>query len=155
MVWSHNDNWMVTGDHAGYVKYWQSNMNNVKMFQAHKEALRGIRYTKAPLLSPLHRNCPFSLYIILLYSIIKFQFLINLLKNANNKKLRLLSNNISEISALSTPIIYFKLGGAYFCTIFVRCFFILRNDRCGLLYITLTIKLHFSNHPNWNIFQVS
>ena len=44
MVWSHNDNWMVTGDHAGYVKYWQSNMNNVKMFQAHKEALRGIRY---------------------------------------------------------------------------------------------------------------
>lgn len=35
---------MVTGDHAGYVKYWQSNMNNVKMFQAHKEALRGIRY---------------------------------------------------------------------------------------------------------------
>jgi len=33
MVWSHNDIWMVTGDHAGYVKYWQSNMNNVKMFQ--------------------------------------------------------------------------------------------------------------------------
>jgi hypothetical protein len=44
MVWSHNDNWMVTGDHGGYVKYWQSNMNNVKMFQAHKEPIRGIRY---------------------------------------------------------------------------------------------------------------
>lgn len=44
MVWSHNDNWMVTGDHAGYVKYWQSNMNNVRMFQAHKEPVRGIRY---------------------------------------------------------------------------------------------------------------
>jgi len=44
MVWSHNDVWMVTGDHAGYVKYWQSNMNNVKMFQAHKEAIRGLRY---------------------------------------------------------------------------------------------------------------
>lgn len=44
MVWSHNDSWMVTGDHAGFVKYWQSNMNNVKVFQAHKEALRGIRY---------------------------------------------------------------------------------------------------------------
>nr|CAD7400492.1 unnamed protein product [Timema poppensis] len=43
MVWSHNDMWMVTGDHAGYVKYWQSNMNNVKMFQAHKEAIRGLR----------------------------------------------------------------------------------------------------------------
>lgn len=35
---------MVTGDHAGYVKYWQSNMNNVRMFQAHKEPVRGIRY---------------------------------------------------------------------------------------------------------------
>jgi len=33
MIWSHNDIWMVTGDHAGYVKYWQSNMNNVKMYQ--------------------------------------------------------------------------------------------------------------------------
>uniref|UniRef100_A0A1B6C005 Uncharacterized protein n=1 Tax=Clastoptera arizonana TaxID=38151 RepID=A0A1B6C005_9HEMI len=43
MVWSHNDVWMVTADHAGYVKYWQSNMNNVKMFLAHKEAIRGIR----------------------------------------------------------------------------------------------------------------
>ncbi|KAH9376448.1 hypothetical protein HPB48_000103 [Haemaphysalis longicornis] len=43
MVWSHNDTWMVTGDHSGYVKYWQSNMNNVKMFQGHKEAIRGIR----------------------------------------------------------------------------------------------------------------
>ncbi|CAG9767546.1 unnamed protein product [Ceutorhynchus assimilis] len=45
MVWSHNDSWMVTGDHAGYVKYWQSNMNNVKVFQAHKEALRGISFS--------------------------------------------------------------------------------------------------------------
>uniref|UniRef100_A0A1I8Q2Z6 Uncharacterized protein n=1 Tax=Stomoxys calcitrans TaxID=35570 RepID=A0A1I8Q2Z6_STOCA len=45
MVWSHNDSWMVTGDHAGYVKYWQSNMNNVKMFQAHKEAIRGISFS--------------------------------------------------------------------------------------------------------------
>lgn len=43
MIWSHNDNWMVTGDHNGYVKYWQSNMNNVKQFQAHKEPIRGLR----------------------------------------------------------------------------------------------------------------
>lgn len=49
MVWSHNDSWMVTGDHAGFVKYWQSNMNNVKMFQAHKEPIRGIRYRKTSL----------------------------------------------------------------------------------------------------------
>ncbi|CAA9998052.1 unnamed protein product [Nesidiocoris tenuis] len=43
MVWSHNEMWMVTADHAGFVKYWQSNMNNVKMFMAHQEAIRGIR----------------------------------------------------------------------------------------------------------------
>lgn len=43
---------MVTGDHAGYVKYWQSNMNNVKMFQAHKEAIRGLRYT-------IHHTSPY------------------------------------------------------------------------------------------------
>ncbi len=43
MVWSHNDHWMMTGDHAGFVKYWQSNMNNVKMYQAHKDPIRGLR----------------------------------------------------------------------------------------------------------------
>lgn len=59
MVWSHNDSWMVTGDHAGYVKYWQSNMNNVKMFQAHKEALRGIRYLQlqSVIISILYLMC--------------------------------------------------------------------------------------------------
>ncbi len=35
---------MVTADQTGYVKYWQSNMNNVKMFQAHKEPVRAIRW---------------------------------------------------------------------------------------------------------------
>lgn len=45
MVWSHNDVWMVTADHTGYVKYWQSNMNNVKMFLAHKEPIRGISFS--------------------------------------------------------------------------------------------------------------
>lgn len=67
MVWSHNDTWMVTGDHSGYVKYWQSNMNNVKMFQGHKEAIRGIRWerpgTSSPFsLSPLSaQSTPFPL----------------------------------------------------------------------------------------------
>lgn len=44
MVWSHNDQWMVTGDTSGYIKYWQSNMNNVKYFQAHQDPVRGLRY---------------------------------------------------------------------------------------------------------------
>ncbi|XP_064611649.1 pre-mRNA 3' end processing protein WDR33-like [Liolophura sinensis] len=44
MQWSHNDMWMVTADHAGFIKYWQTNMNNVKMYQGHKEAVRGISF---------------------------------------------------------------------------------------------------------------
>lgn len=44
MNWSRNDSWMVTADHKGYVKYWQSNMNNVKMFEAHKEPVRALRW---------------------------------------------------------------------------------------------------------------
>ena len=43
MVWSHNDMWMLTADHAGFLKYWQSNMNNVKVYQAHKDPVRGLR----------------------------------------------------------------------------------------------------------------
>lgn len=43
MVWSNNEQWMLTGDHSGFIKYWQSNMNNVKMYQGHREAVRGIR----------------------------------------------------------------------------------------------------------------
>jgi hypothetical protein len=46
MIWSHNEQWMLTGDDKGYVKYWQANMNNVKMFQGHLEAIRGLRYRK-------------------------------------------------------------------------------------------------------------
>lgn len=54
MTWSHNDMWMLTADHGGYVKYWQSNMNNVKMFQAHKEAIREARFIP---------NLPFSVVL--------------------------------------------------------------------------------------------
>ncbi|KAB5572997.1 hypothetical protein DKX38_000191 [Salix brachista] len=44
MVWSHNDNWMVSGDDGGAIKYWQSNMNNVKANKsAHKESVQGVR----------------------------------------------------------------------------------------------------------------
>ncbi|XP_033642589.1 pre-mRNA 3' end processing protein WDR33-like [Asterias rubens] len=46
MTWSHNDLWLMTADHLGYVKYWQSNMNNVKMYQAHKDQpIRGVSFS--------------------------------------------------------------------------------------------------------------
>ncbi|RKP26660.1 WD40-repeat-containing domain protein [Syncephalis pseudoplumigaleata] len=45
MEWTHNDQWMVTADHSGIVKYWQANMNNLKIIQAHKEPVRGIAFS--------------------------------------------------------------------------------------------------------------
>lgn len=45
MRWSHNDLWLASGDHDGFVKYWQPNMNNVHMFHAHKyEPVRSISF---------------------------------------------------------------------------------------------------------------
>ncbi|KAF8938117.1 hypothetical protein BGZ58_001564 [Dissophora ornata] len=44
MKWSHNDDWMVTADHNGFIKYWQSNMNPLKVFQGHKEAIRDLSF---------------------------------------------------------------------------------------------------------------
>ena len=46
MIWSNNEHWMLTGDHNGFVKYWQSNMNNVKVYQAHNDPVRGLTYVK-------------------------------------------------------------------------------------------------------------
>ncbi|OMJ23476.1 pre-mRNA 3' end processing protein WDR33 [Smittium culicis] len=42
MEWSHDSQWLVSGDQGGVIKYWQPNMNNVKIIQAHKEAIRDI-----------------------------------------------------------------------------------------------------------------
>lgn len=44
MEWSHNDMWLLSGDHNGVIKYWQSNMNNVKMIQAHTDPIRGVSF---------------------------------------------------------------------------------------------------------------
>ena len=44
MLWSRNENWMLSADQSGYIKYWQSNMNNVKMFEAHKDPVRSISF---------------------------------------------------------------------------------------------------------------
>lgn len=45
MKWSHNDMWMISGDDAGVIKYWQSNMNNLKILQAHKETVRDLTFS--------------------------------------------------------------------------------------------------------------
>ncbi|KAI1718374.1 WD domain, g-beta repeat domain-containing protein [Ditylenchus destructor] len=45
LKWSHNDQWLASADHDGFVKYWQPNMNSVHMFQAHKdEPIRSLSF---------------------------------------------------------------------------------------------------------------
>uniref|UniRef100_A0A914Z748 Uncharacterized protein n=1 Tax=Panagrolaimus superbus TaxID=310955 RepID=A0A914Z748_9BILA len=44
--WSSDANFMASADHNGFVKYWQPNMNNVNMFQAHKDdPVRGLTFS--------------------------------------------------------------------------------------------------------------
>ncbi|PVU94222.1 hypothetical protein BB561_002723 [Smittium simulii] len=45
MEWSHDSQWLISGDQGGVVKYWQPNMNNVKIIQAHKEAIRDLSFS--------------------------------------------------------------------------------------------------------------
>ncbi len=45
IVWSHDENWMLSGDQKGVVKYWQSNMNNLKAFRAHDENVRDLSFS--------------------------------------------------------------------------------------------------------------
>lgn len=47
MLWSYDNAWLLSADELGYVKYWQSNMMNVKAFQAHTDAVCGLTF--APL----------------------------------------------------------------------------------------------------------
>lgn len=45
MKWSHDDLWMLTTDHNGFVKYWQANMNNVITFRAHEDPCRCLAFS--------------------------------------------------------------------------------------------------------------
>jgi len=40
--YTHTDDWLLSADQTGVVKYWQTNFNNVKEIQAHPEAVRGL-----------------------------------------------------------------------------------------------------------------
>ena len=44
MKWSHNDTWMISGEDSGTIKYWQSNMNNLKALKAHNESVRDVTF---------------------------------------------------------------------------------------------------------------
>ena len=45
MVWSHGGSVMLSADEGGVVKYWQSSLNNLKAFKAHKEPIRDLSFS--------------------------------------------------------------------------------------------------------------
>lgn len=45
MSWSHNGNFLVTGDHSGVIKVWQPSMNNLKILHGHKEPVRQVTFS--------------------------------------------------------------------------------------------------------------
>ena len=94
MIWSRNEQWMLTGDDKGYVKYWQANMNNVKMFQGHIESIRGLRYKLTTLNSKLLFGLVVSLFfhylsLLFLFCYVFFSFFFHSInKNTDKKKER-------------------------------------------------------------------
>lgn len=47
LCYSHNDDWLVSGDHDGIVKYWQPNFNNLESITAHSDPVRDIAFSPA------------------------------------------------------------------------------------------------------------
>jgi len=43
-TWSHSDDWLISAEQAGIVKYWQPNFNNVKSIQAHDDPVRDLSF---------------------------------------------------------------------------------------------------------------
>lgn len=42
---SHSDDWLLSGDREGVVKFWQPNFNNLNILQAHTEVVRDIAFS--------------------------------------------------------------------------------------------------------------
>lgn len=45
LSYSHSDDWLLSADHDGIIKYWQPNFNNVKVIQGHNDAIRDIAFS--------------------------------------------------------------------------------------------------------------
>lgn len=43
--WSKSGSWLVSGDNSGFIKYFQPNMNNLQMFEGHKDSIRDISFS--------------------------------------------------------------------------------------------------------------
>ena len=45
LEYSNSDDWLVSADHDGVVKYWQSNFNNVQSIDAHSDPVRDLAFS--------------------------------------------------------------------------------------------------------------
>ncbi|ORY69730.1 protein PFS2 [Pseudomassariella vexata] len=45
MAYSHSDDWLISADHDGTIKYWQPNFNNVQVIQGHNDPIRDIAFS--------------------------------------------------------------------------------------------------------------
>ncbi|KAI9714105.1 MAG: pre-mRNA cleavage and polyadenylation factor (CPF) complex subunit [Chrysothrix sp. TS-e1954] len=44
VAWSHSDDWLVSTDQGGIIKYWQPTFNNVKEFKGHDHPIRDVAF---------------------------------------------------------------------------------------------------------------
>ncbi|RTE76170.1 Polyadenylation factor subunit 2 [Fusarium euwallaceae] len=45
LEYSHSDDWLISADHDGVIKYWQPNFNNVQSINAHTDPIRDLAYS--------------------------------------------------------------------------------------------------------------
>ncbi|KAJ9151882.1 Protein PFS2 [Pleurostoma richardsiae] len=44
LEYSHSDDWLISADHDGIIKYWQPNFNNVESIRAHHDPIRDLAF---------------------------------------------------------------------------------------------------------------
>jgi polyadenylation factor subunit 2 len=45
LAYSHSDDWLVSADHDGIIKYWQPNFNNVESIRGHNDPIRDLAFS--------------------------------------------------------------------------------------------------------------
>ncbi|KOS18663.1 Polyadenylation factor subunit 2 [Escovopsis weberi] len=45
LEYSHSDDWLISADHDGIIKYWQPNFNNVQSINAHSDPIRDLAFS--------------------------------------------------------------------------------------------------------------
>ncbi|CAJ2506125.1 Uu.00g002550.m01.CDS01 [Anthostomella pinea] len=45
LAYSHSDDWLISADHDGVIKYWQPNFNNVQVIQGHHDPIRDLAFS--------------------------------------------------------------------------------------------------------------